>query len=316
MADRLGDVVTQWITHNEPWVVAFLGHAEGVKAPGIRDWVTALRVSHHLLLSHGLAVRALRARRRRRRARGDHAQPRAGARGVRFSRRRGGGGAAGRPPQPLVPRPGAARRVPARHGRVVRALLRPVRRRPRRRPRRHRRAARLPRRQLLHAQARARRAAARPARARRGRPAPAADRDGVGGRRRRAALAAAAAAARLRRHPRLHHRERRRLRRRGGRRRARRRPGARGLPARPPRRARAGGRRRRRRAALLRLVAARQLRVGARLLEALRDRPRRLRRPSAGRRSAARSGTATTSRGRATATAQVADQRTGSASSP
>jgi beta-glucosidase len=61
MADRLGDVVTEWITHNEPWVVAFLGHAEGVKAPGIRDWVTALRVSHHLLLSHGLAARALRA---------------------------------------------------------------------------------------------------------------------------------------------------------------------------------------------------------------------------------------------------------------
>ena len=51
---------------------------------------------------------------------------------------------------------------PARHGRAVRALLRPVRRRPRRRPRRDRRAARLPRRQLLHAQARARRAAARP----------------------------------------------------------------------------------------------------------------------------------------------------------
>jgi beta-glucosidase len=62
MADQLGDVVQQWITHNEPWVVAFLGHAEGVKAPGIRDWVTALRVSHHLLLSHGLAARALRER--------------------------------------------------------------------------------------------------------------------------------------------------------------------------------------------------------------------------------------------------------------
>ena len=59
--DALGDVVTQWITHNEPWVVAFLGHAAGVKAPGIRDWPTALRVSHHLLLSHGLAVQALRA---------------------------------------------------------------------------------------------------------------------------------------------------------------------------------------------------------------------------------------------------------------
>ena len=53
--------VAAWITHNEPWVVAFLGHAEGVKAPGIRDWPTALRASHHLLLSHGLAVPALRA---------------------------------------------------------------------------------------------------------------------------------------------------------------------------------------------------------------------------------------------------------------
>jgi beta-glucosidase len=60
MAAELGDVVDGWITHNEPWVVAFLGHAEGVKAPGIRDWPTALRVSHHLLLSHALALEALR----------------------------------------------------------------------------------------------------------------------------------------------------------------------------------------------------------------------------------------------------------------
>jgi beta-glucosidase len=52
--------VDAWITHNEPWVVAFLGHAEGIKAPGIRDWPTALRASHHLLLSHGLAAQALR----------------------------------------------------------------------------------------------------------------------------------------------------------------------------------------------------------------------------------------------------------------
>jgi len=61
MASELGELVDGWITHNEPWVTAFLGHAEGVKAPGIRDWPTALRVSHHLLLSHGLAARALRA---------------------------------------------------------------------------------------------------------------------------------------------------------------------------------------------------------------------------------------------------------------
>jgi beta-glucosidase len=33
----------------------------GRKAPGIRDWPTALSVAHHLLLSHGLAVDALRA---------------------------------------------------------------------------------------------------------------------------------------------------------------------------------------------------------------------------------------------------------------
>src|SRR4030095_10487093 len=52
--------VDGWITHNEPWVVAFLGHAEGIKAPGVRDWPRARRASHHLLLSHGLAAQALR----------------------------------------------------------------------------------------------------------------------------------------------------------------------------------------------------------------------------------------------------------------
>ncbi|MGI8863670.1 MAG: GH1 family beta-glucosidase [Solirubrobacteraceae bacterium] len=60
-ADELADVVAAWITHNKPNVVSFKGHADGVMAPGIRDWATALRVSHHLLLSHGLATRALRA---------------------------------------------------------------------------------------------------------------------------------------------------------------------------------------------------------------------------------------------------------------
>ena len=63
MAEALGDVIASWITHNEPWGVAFVGHAEGTKAPGLRDWPTALRVAHHLLVSHGLAVRALRASR-------------------------------------------------------------------------------------------------------------------------------------------------------------------------------------------------------------------------------------------------------------
>jgi beta-glucosidase len=60
--DALGDDVDDWITHNEPWVIAFLGHAYGTKAPGLRDWSLALRAAHHVLVSHGLAVRAFRER--------------------------------------------------------------------------------------------------------------------------------------------------------------------------------------------------------------------------------------------------------------
>lgn len=58
---RLGDRVQHWITHNEPWVVAFLGELFGMHAPGNRDLRRALLVSHHLLLSHGLALDPLRA---------------------------------------------------------------------------------------------------------------------------------------------------------------------------------------------------------------------------------------------------------------
>jgi beta-glucosidase len=59
--DRLGDRVTRWITHNEPIVTSMAGHRNGVLAPGIRDLAITARVVHHLLLSHGLAVRAFRA---------------------------------------------------------------------------------------------------------------------------------------------------------------------------------------------------------------------------------------------------------------
>jgi beta-glucosidase len=58
---RLGDRVKHWITHNEPWCTAFLGHQHGVHAPGLRDAGLALQVCHHLLLSHGLAVPVVRA---------------------------------------------------------------------------------------------------------------------------------------------------------------------------------------------------------------------------------------------------------------
>lgn len=58
---RLGDRVVDWISVNEPAVVAFLGHAEGRHAPGARDHALAVRVAHHLLLAHREAAAALRA---------------------------------------------------------------------------------------------------------------------------------------------------------------------------------------------------------------------------------------------------------------
>jgi beta-glucosidase len=61
VARRLGDGVASIATHNEPWVIATLGHEAGIFAPGIRSRRTAMQVSHHLLLSHGLALQALRA---------------------------------------------------------------------------------------------------------------------------------------------------------------------------------------------------------------------------------------------------------------
>ena len=57
----LGDRIRTLTTHNEPWVMAVLGHRTGKFAPGLRDVKLSNQVAHHLLLSHGLALRALRA---------------------------------------------------------------------------------------------------------------------------------------------------------------------------------------------------------------------------------------------------------------
>jgi len=56
----LGDRVRHWVTHNEPWATAMMGHQVGLHAPGVKDYPTALAVSHHVLLSHGWAVPELR----------------------------------------------------------------------------------------------------------------------------------------------------------------------------------------------------------------------------------------------------------------
>lgn len=61
MTRALGDRVNHWITHNEPWVIAFLGNYLGIHAPGIKDLPTALKVAHHVLISHGEAVPVIRA---------------------------------------------------------------------------------------------------------------------------------------------------------------------------------------------------------------------------------------------------------------
>ena len=63
VADRLGDRVHSFTTHNEPWVTATLGHELGIFAPGLQDRRVATQASHNCLLSHGLAAQAIRSAR-------------------------------------------------------------------------------------------------------------------------------------------------------------------------------------------------------------------------------------------------------------
>lgn len=56
----LGDRVTNWVTHNEPWCASFLSYAIGEHAPGLRDWEAAVKASHHLMLAHGWAIPVFR----------------------------------------------------------------------------------------------------------------------------------------------------------------------------------------------------------------------------------------------------------------
>lgn len=63
VADRLGDRVKHWMTINEPPCVIGLGYQEGVFAPGLKlSFRECLLGAHHVLLAHGRAVQALRAR--------------------------------------------------------------------------------------------------------------------------------------------------------------------------------------------------------------------------------------------------------------
>jgi beta-glucosidase len=61
LASALGDRVKDWMTFNEPACFAFLGHADGIHAPGMQDWPTAIRVADNQLRAHAAATEAIRA---------------------------------------------------------------------------------------------------------------------------------------------------------------------------------------------------------------------------------------------------------------
>lgn len=60
VARRFGDRLASISTLNEPWCVATLGYETAQFAPGIESRGSAAQVSHHLMLAHGAAIRAMR----------------------------------------------------------------------------------------------------------------------------------------------------------------------------------------------------------------------------------------------------------------
>ena len=60
VSQALGPKVKTWMTHNEPWCIAHLGHHSGEHAPGHKNPTEALTVAHHVLLSHGRALPIIR----------------------------------------------------------------------------------------------------------------------------------------------------------------------------------------------------------------------------------------------------------------
>ncbi len=61
VAARLGDRVGNWMTMNEPFVIANHGYLTGEHAPGRSSLSDSLAASHHVLLGHGLAMQRIRA---------------------------------------------------------------------------------------------------------------------------------------------------------------------------------------------------------------------------------------------------------------
>lgn len=57
---RLGDSVESYATFNEPFCSAYLGYEVGVHAPGLTGVSQGRAAAHHILLAHGLGMKAIR----------------------------------------------------------------------------------------------------------------------------------------------------------------------------------------------------------------------------------------------------------------
>lgn len=61
VAKAFGDRVKRFSPINEPWVMSWLGYGMGYHAPGITDYAQAIAASHHTVVAHNRAVKAIKA---------------------------------------------------------------------------------------------------------------------------------------------------------------------------------------------------------------------------------------------------------------
>lgn len=59
-AEKFGGRLESIATFNEPWCITVLSHFLGAHAPGYRDVRATARAMHHVLLAHGLGIKAMR----------------------------------------------------------------------------------------------------------------------------------------------------------------------------------------------------------------------------------------------------------------
>ena len=60
VAKEFGHRVKRFSPINEPWVVSWLGYGMGVHAPGIQDMGQAVAASHHTVMAHNAALKAIK----------------------------------------------------------------------------------------------------------------------------------------------------------------------------------------------------------------------------------------------------------------